>query len=342
MNLLAKSTLCLLLSVLTAAPLLAAEELNVYSARKEALIKPLLDQFAQANNIKVNLVTSKADALIQRLVSEGKNTPADVLITVDAGRLYRAKQAGLFQPLDVDKFSSYAPSQFQDPEGYWFGLSVRVRTIVYNPEKINKTLPDSYESLANPEWKKKICIRSSNNIYNQSLVASLIAHHGIDNTQIWANNLVSNFARKPQGGDRDQIKAVAAGLCDLALVNTYYLGQMITGSEVEQAAADRVKVFWPNQHPPHADGAHVNVSGIGVIAHSKRTELAAKLIEFLYSDEAQTWYADVNFEYPVRKNVPVNDILKSWGEFKADAINLDQLGILNGEAVRVMDRAGWR
>lgn len=342
MNLIMKSACYLLLSLLFTEPLLAQEELNVYSARKEALIKPLLDQFAQANNVKVNLVTSKADALIQRLVSEGKNTPADVLITVDAGRLYRAKQAGLFQPLNVENFSDFAPAQFQDPEGYWFGLSVRARTIVYNPQKINEKLPDSYESLAAPHWKKKICIRSSNNIYNQSLLASLIAHHGIDVTQDWANDFVKNFARKPQGGDRDQIKAVAAGLCDIALVNTYYLGQMITGSDEEQAAARKVRVLWPNQEPPHAQGVHVNVSGIGVIKYSERTKLAAKLIEFLYTDEAQAWYGNVNFEYPVRENIAVNDLLKSWGEFEADTINLDQLGIHNSEAVRVMDRAGWR
>ena len=342
MNLVIKSACYLLFSLLITEPLFAQEELNVYSARKEALIKPLLDQFAQANNVKVNLVTSKADALIQRLISEGKNTPADVLITVDAGRLYRAKQADLFQPLDTEKFSEYAPAQFQDPEGYWFGLSVRARTIVYNPQKTSNNLPESYESLALPEWKQNVCIRSSNNIYNQSLVASLIAHHGIEATQTWADNFVANFARKPQGGDRDQIKAVAAGLCDMALVNTYYLGQMLTGSSEEQAAAEKVKVLWPNQHQPHAQGVHVNVSGIGVIKYSKRIQLAEKLIEFLYTDEAQAWYGNVNFEYPVRKNIPVNDILKSWGEFKADEINLDQLGILNGEAVRVMDRAGWR
>ena len=342
MKLIMKSACYLILSLFIAEPLLAQEELNVYSARKEALIKPLLDQFAQVNNVKVNLITSKADALIQRLISEGKNTPADVLITVDAGRLYRAKQADLFQPIDVKKFSQFAPAEFLDPEGYWFGLSVRARTIVYNPHKMNDKLPDSYESLTEPDWKNKICIRSSNNIYNQSLVAALIAHHGVEATQTWANNFVKNFARKPQGGDRDQIKAVAAGLCDIALVNTYYLGQMIAGSDEEQDAAAKVRVLWPNQKPPHSQGVHVNVSGIGVIKFSERTDLAAKLIEFLYTDEAQAWYGNANFEYPVRKSIAVSNTLKSWGEFKADNINLDQLGILNGEAVRVMDRAGWR
>ena len=342
MYLLFKSVSYIIFSALIAQPLLAQEELNVYSARKEALIKPLLDQFAENNNVTVNLVTSKADALIQRLVSEGKNTPADVLITVDAGRLYRAKEAGLFQPLDTERFSKFAPAQYQDPEGYWFGLSLRVRTIVYSSEKVTPAKMNSYESLAAPDWKKQICIRSSNNIYNQSLVASLIAHHGVDKTQQWANEFVSNFARKPQGGDRDQIKAVAAGQCDVAVVNTYYLGQMLTGSDEEQAAAAKVKVFWPNQEAPNDQGAHVNVSGIGVTKYSKNPDLAAKLIEFLYSDEAQAWYGNANFEYPVRADIPVNDILRSWGEFKADTINLDQLGILNGEAVQVMDRAGWR
>ncbi|MEM8844334.1 MAG: extracellular solute-binding protein [Pseudomonadota bacterium] len=336
------SILYTIIFALFAQPLLAQDELNVYSARKEALIKPLLDQFAEQNNVTVNLVTSKADALIQRLLSEGKNSPADVLITVDAGRLYRAKKAGLFQALDPKIFSEYAPPQYQDPEGYWFGLSMRVRMFVYDPNKVDPSKLSSYESLASPEWENKICIRSSNNIYNQSLVASLIAHHGIDNTQVWANEFIKTFARKPQGGDRDQIKAVAAGQCELGIVNTYYLGQMLTGTKEEQTAASKVKVFWPNQKPPHADGAHVNVSGIGVTKHAKNPGLAIKLIEYLYSDESQAWYANVNFEYPVRSNIPINDILTSWGEFTADTINLDQLGILNGEAVQVMDRAGWR
>lgn len=317
----------------------AQEELNIYSARKEAYIKPLLDQFSELHNVQVNLVTSKADALIQRLTHEGKNSPADILITTDAGRLYRAKQADQLQAITDTSIMQLAPEQYRDPAGYWLGLSLRVRAIVFNPERVKQEELSSYENLADPVWKNRICIRSSNNIYNQSLVASLIAHHGIENTQKWADDFVSNFARKPQGGDRDQIKAVAAGQCDIAVVNSYYLGSMLIGTEEEKAAASKVQIFWPNQTDR---GAHVNISGIGITKHAKHPELAAKLIEFLFTKEAQAWYGDVNLEYPVIADASSNEILKSWGSFTVDTLNLNQLGELNATAVQVMDRAKWR
>jgi len=329
----------LVLCAITINPTQASEELNVYSARKEAYIKPLLDQFAQIHNVQINLVTSKADALIQRLIGEGKNTPADVLITVDAGRLHRAQQANLLQSIDTSRFSDATPSQFQDPEGYWFGLSLRARTLVYHPQQVKAQQLNDYESLADPQWKKRICVRSSNNIYNQSLVASMIAHHGVEATQQWANHLVNNFARNPQGGDRDQIKAVAAGLCDIAIINSYYLGSMLNGSKTEQAAAKQVKLFWPNQN---GRGVHMNISGIAITKYAKNTHLAIQLIEFLYTDEAQAWYGDVNMEYPVRKGITTNPTLLSWGDYIADNLPLNQLGAHNSEAVKVMDRAGWK
>jgi len=310
-------TLCCLCAQLT----YAQEELNVYSARKEALIKPLLDQFATTHNVKVNLVTGKADALIERLSNEGKHSPADVLITVDAGRLHRAKQAELLQPITDASILALAPSQYRDPE------NVKAEDL------------STYENLADSKWKNKICIRSSNNIYNQSLVASLIAHHGIETTQAWANKFIQNFARKPQGGDRDQVKAVAAGQCDIAIVNSYYLGNMMKGSEEEQATAAKVKLFWPNQNDR---GTHVNISGIGITKNAKNTDLALKLIKFLYTDESQAWYADVNLEFPVIDGVASNSILENWGAFKADTLNLSQLGELNATAVQVMDKAKWR
>lgn len=334
-----KSILYIILSAIIVAPVCAEEELNVYSARKEAYIKPLLDRFAAEQNVKVNLVTSKADALIQRLVNEGKNTPADVLITVDAGRLHRAKVAGILQAISDDSILQSVPTQYRDQEGYWLGLSVRARTIVFRNERVTADQLTSYEDLTDPKWRERICIRSSNNIYNQSLVASLIAHHGVDATQQWAEAFVSNFARKPQGGDRDQIKAVAVGQCDVAVVNTYYLGKMLTGSDEEQAAAAKVTLFWPNQDDR---GAHVNISGIGITAHAKHTALATKLIKFLLTDQAQEWYGDVNLEYPVREQIKTNDILTQWGPFKADTLHLDKLGELNSAAVQLMDRAQWR
>ena len=334
-----KSILCITLCGMLAQLAHAQDELNVYSARKEAYIKPLLDQFATAHNIEINLVTSKADALIQRLSNEGRHSPADVFITTDAGRLHRAKQADLLQAITDQDVLTLAPEQYRDPEGYWLGLSLRVRAIVFNPENIKTEQLSSYENLADPAWNNKICIRSSNNIYNQSLVASLIAHHGVEATQDWANKFVENFARKPQGGDRDQVKAVAAGQCDIAVVNSYYLGNMINGSEEEQAAASKVQLFWPNQNDR---GAHVNISGVGIAKHAKHHALALELIKFLYTKEAQAWYGDINLEFPVIDGVDNNEILKSWGDFKADTLNLSQLGELNATAVQVMDKAHWR
>ncbi len=339
MKLFIKSILYITLSSLLAQLAHAQDELNVYSARKEAYIKPLLDQFSEKYDVKVNLITNKADALIERLNSEGENSPADVLITTDAGRLHRAKEAGLLREITSDQFADSVPAQYRDPENFWFGLSLRVRVIVYSNDRVNPTTLSTYEQLSDDMWKDKICIRSSNNIYNQSLVASLIAHHGIENTQSWADQLVKNFARKPQGGDRDQVKAVASGQCDIAVVNSYYLGKMINGKDDEKAAADKVSLFWPNQQNR---GAHVNISGIGVTKHAKHPDLAVKLIEFLYTDAAQAWYGDVNLEYPVRDNLTTNNILQAWGPFKADSLNLGELGKLNSTAVRIMDRAEWR
>lgn len=319
---------------------LQAEEVNLYSARKEALIKPIIEKFTEQTGIKVNLITGKADALLKRIESEGRNTHADVFITTDAGRLYRAKSAGVLQPIQSQTLNSAIPENLRDPEGYWFGLSMRARPIFYVKGAVDPKQLSTYEALAKSEFKDRICIRSSNNIYNQSLVASMLAANGKDKTQQWANDFVKNFAIKPKGGDRDQIKAAAAGQCDIAIANTYYFGKMITGKKADQKkAAAAVAIFWPNQNDR---GAHVNVSGAAVTKHAKHVANGQKLIEFLVTKEAQRWYADVNFEYPVRKDVAASDLLKSWGEFKADSINLDQLGANNAEAVKIMDRAGWK
>lgn len=317
-----------------------ADEVNIYSARKEALIKPLLDKFTQQTGIEVNLVTGKADALIKRLQSEGRNSPADVLITTDAGRLHRAKAANLLQPVVSAVIEKQVPAKYRDPEGYWTGLSVRSRVIMFNKEKVDPAELSTYEDLAASKWKRRICVRSSNNIYNQSLVASMIAANGEESTAQWAKGLVANLARPPRGGDRDQIKAVAAGQCDIALANTYYLAKMIHSGKAEQlAVTEKIGVFWPNQKDR---GAHVNISGAGITAHAANREQAVKLLEFLVSDAAQKWYAESNQEYPVRANVPVSEILAQWGSFKSDAINLAELGKNNTQAVKIMDRAGWR
>lgn len=318
----------------------AAEEVNLYSARKEALIKPLLERFTEQTGIEVNLVTGKADALLKRLESEGRNTPADLLLTTDAGRLHRAKTAGVLQPTASQDLEMAVPAQYRDPEGYWYGLSLRARTIMYVEGKVDPAALSTYEALAGERWADRICIRSSSNIYNQSLVASLIAAHGKAAAQEWADDFVATFARKPAGGDRDQIRAAAAGVCDIAVANTYYLGRMLTSDDAAQReAAEKVAVFWPNQD---GRGAHLNVSGIGMTAAASHPENARRLMEFLVSDAAQRWYAEVNHEYPVKPGVEWSDVLQAWGEFKADDVNMAKLGEHNAEAVRIMDRAGWR
>jgi len=318
----------------------AAEELNVYSARKEALIKPVLDKFSKQTGIKINLITAKADALLKRIQSEGKNTHADVFITTDAGRLYRAKQAGVLQSFQSDILNKTIPENLRDPEGFWYGLTIRARPIFYVKGVMSPDTLSSYEDLAKPHYKNKICIRSSNNVYNQSLVASLLAANGKEKTQQWANDFVKNFARKPKGGDRDQIKAAAAGQCDLAIANTYYFAKMINSNKEDQKkAADSVAIFWPNQNDR---GAHINISGITITKYAKHVKAAKQLVEFLVTKESQQWYADVNYEYPARADIAPNKILASWGKFKSDSINLDQLGKNNAEAVKIMDRAGWK
>lgn len=329
------------LALVTATPpAFAAGEVNLYSARKEELIKPLLDRFTADTGIKVNLVTGKADALLKRLESEDRNTPADLLLTTDAGRLYRAYEAGLLQPVRSDTLERAVPAIYRDPEGHWFGVSVRARVLMYASDRLDPAGLSTYEDLADERWKGRICIRSSNNIYNQSLVASLIVAHGEAETEAWAKGLIANLARPPKGGDRDQIKAVAAGQCDVAVANTYYLGTMLNSSDpAQREAAAKISVFWPNQ----ADrGSHVNVSGAGVTRHARNRNNAVRLLEFMTTEESQRWYAEANLEYPVRTGITLNPTLEAWGTFAGDTINLAELGRHNAAAVRLMDRAGWK
>jgi iron(III) transport system substrate-binding protein len=318
----------------------AAEEVNLYSARKEELIKPLLDQFTVKTGIKVNLVTGKEDALLERLKSEGRNSPADLLLTSDAARLHRAQEAGVLAPVDSATLKKLVPAHYRDPQGHWYGLSVRARPMAYVTQRVHANELSTYEALAERKWKGRICIRSSDNIYNQSLVASMIAHRGVAATETWAKGFVANFARPPVGGDRDQVLAAAAGQCDVVVVNTYYLAAMLNDKDpAQREAAQKLTAFWPNQKDR---GAHVNVSGVGLTAAARHREHAVKLIEYLASDAAQAWYAEVNHEYPIRPSIPVSKTLAAMGTFKADTLNLHQLGQYNAEAVKLMDRAGWK
>jgi len=326
----------------------AADEVNLYSARKEDLIKPLLERFTEQTDIQVNLVTGKADALLQRLKSEGINSPADLLLTVDAGNLHRAKEAGVTQAVASEALAEAIPANYRDADGHWFGLSVRARPILYVRDQVDPSLLSTYEALAGPDWKGRICIRSSNNVYNQSLVASIISADGAEAAEDWAVGIVSNMARPPKGGDRDQIKAAAAGQCDIAIANTYYLAGMLNSNDPsEREPARKMAVFWPNQPDAGSTaaetrGAHVNISGAAVTKGAKNKDAAVQLIEFLVGPEAQQWYAATNGEYPVRAGVEISPVLAEWGSFKADSLDLEQLGALNGEAVRIMDRAGWK
>lgn len=321
-------------------PLVVAEQVNLYSARKEALIKPLLDKFTQETGISVNLVTGNADNLITRLKSEGEYSPADLLLTTDVGRLYRAKQQGLTQEISMSKVISTLPNNFRDEQGHWLGLSLRARPLMVSVDRVDPKTLTRLEDLTGPEWKGRVCIRSSSNIYNQSMVAALIAQLGESAAQEWVNGLVNNFSRSPQGGDRDQIKAVAAGMCDVAIANTYYLAGMLSSEDsTTQEQAKKIKVIWPNQ----ADrGVHINISGVALAKNAPNKEAASKLIDFLLSEESQLWYAKTNHEYPVLADIAWSELLQSFGTFKTEQVPLGQLGELNAAAVQMMDRAGWK
>jgi iron(III) transport system substrate-binding protein len=320
--------------------LVVAQQVNLYSARKEALIKPLLDKFTQQTGISVNLVTGKADNLITRLKSEGKFSPADLLLTTDVGRLYRAKQQGLTQAISFSEAIAAVPDNFRDEQGHWLGLSLRARPLMVSVDSVDAQTITSLEDLISPQWKGRVCVRSSNNIYNQSMVASLIAQLGESAAQDWVNKFVKSFARPPQGGDRDQIKAVAAGLCDVAIANTYYLAGMLSSKDkTTQKQAKRVNVIWPNQ----ADrGVHINISGVALAKNAPNKDAAVKLIDFLLTNESQLWYAKTNHEYPILANIAWSELLQSFGTFKAEQVPLSKLGVLNAAAVKMMDRAGWK
>ncbi len=320
---------------------LADSEVNIYSARKENLIKPLLEQFTSETGIKVNLVAGKASALLKRLQVEGRNTPADLFLTADAGRLHVAKQAGLLQPVESKILSDAIPAHLRDKENQWFGLSRRARVIIYSKQRVKPDMLSTYEDLVNPKWKGKICIRSSGNIYNQSLLASMVAHQGKAAAQKWAAGVVANMARPPRGNDRAQVKAVAIGECDIAVVNSYYLGNMRTSSDQsERDAAAKVALFFPNQNDR---GTHINISGAGITKYASNRGNARKLLEFMVDDKAQKWYADSNHEYPVKAGIEVSPVVKAWGyPFKEDNLDMGKLGRYNVTAVKIFDRVGWR
>ena len=314
-------------------------EINIYTHRHYDSDKILFKKFTNLTGIKVNVIKGSADQLIQRLQSEGKQSPADILITVDAGRLVRAKNLGLLQSISSKKLMRNVPEIMRDSEKFWFGLSVRARVIVYAKDRVRASELSTYEDLANPKWNGRIVIRSSNNIYNQSLLASIIESNGTEKALDWAKLVRSNMARKPRGNDRDQARAVASGVADLAVINTYYLGLLANSSDKnDRDVADKLKVFFPNQK---GRGTHINVSGGAVTASSKNKKEAIKFLEFLTEIENQKIFSESNYEYPLDYKDATAGIFSEWGNFKADKMELSILGLKNTEAVKLFDIAGW-
>jgi len=313
---------------------------NLYSSRHYDSDEELYQAFTAKTGIQVNLIEGKDDELIERIKSEGQNSPADILITVDAGRLWRAEQEKLFQPISSDRLNAAIPANLRHPEGLWFGLTRRARVIVYNKQKVNPGQLSTYEALADPQWKGRICVRSSTNVYNQSLLGSMIETDGADAAERWAKALVSNFARQPEGGDIDQIKAVAAGQCDVAIVNHYYWARLAKSTNSQdQAIANQVGVFFPNQQDR---GTHINISGAGVAVHAPHRDNAIAFLEYLVTPEAQEIFAHGSLEYPVVAGVNPDPIVAALGDFRADALNVTVYGKNNPEAVEIADRAGWK
>lgn len=328
-----------LLAALSAAGASAAE-VNVYSSRHYDTDKALYENFTAATGIKINLIEGKEDELIERMRNEGVNSPADMLVTVDAGRLHRAQQAGVLQPVATETLTKAVPAHLREPEGYWYGLSKRARILVYNTAAVKPEELSSYEGLTDPKWKGRVLIRSSTSVYNQSLAGSILAAHGEKGAEDWAKGIVANLARKPQGGDTDQIKAVAAGEGDVAVSNTYYYARIVGSSKPEdKAIAAKLGVFFPNQKDR---GTHVNVSGAGVAKHAPNKDNAVKFLEYLVSPAAQKLFAEGNYEYPVVEGAPVHPVVAAWGPFKEDQLNAAVYGKNNAEALKIMDRAGWK
>lgn len=299
----------------------------------------MFKKFTDQTGIEINVVKGSADQLIQRLISEGENSPADILLTVDAGRLHRAKEAGLLQPIRSRTLYRNIPAALRDPDNQWFGLTVRARVIVYSKDRVSPSDLSTYEDLAGPQWKGRIAVRSSSNIYNQSLMASLIEANGKRKALSWAKSVRKNMARAPRGSDRDQARAVAAGIADVAIMNTYYIGKLASSKDSkDHEVVKKVGIFFPNQK---GRGTHINVSGAGVTKSAKNKENAIKFIEYLSSAEAQEIFGSVNFEYPVKIDNNKSELLNSWGSFNFDNMNLSILGLRNSEAVKLFDKAGW-
>ena len=315
--------------------------LNLYSSRHYQTDEALYSGFTKATGIKVNRIEAGEDALIERTRNEGERSPADVLVTVDAGRLWRAEQLGLFQPVKSAVLEARIPQSFREPGGLWFGFSLRARLIAYNKAKVKAGELTSYEDLADPKWKGRVCMRSSSNIYNLSLMGALIDHLGEAKAEAWARSVRNNLAREPKGGDTDQLKSVAAGECDVTISNQYYYARLLRSARAdERGIGEKIGVVLPNQS---SWGTHVNVSGAGVMKNAPHREAAIRFLEYLASDEAQRYFADGNNEWPVVPGVQVvNPVLSAFGAFKYDPLNVAVLGRNQPSAQKLYDRVAWK
>ncbi len=312
----------------------AEDEIVVYTARKEHLVKPLFDAYTKKSGIKIKYITDKAAPLLARLQAEGKNSPADMLITVDAGNLWQAAQKGVLSPVKSEILEKNIPPQLRDPGGHWFGLSVRARTIVYATDRVKVSDLSTYEDLADPRWKGRLCLRTSKKVYNQSLVAMMIAQKGEKETEAIIKGWVDNLATAPFSNDNRTMKGIAAGQCDVGIVNTYYYGRLL-----KKEPAIKLALFWPNQNDR---GVHVNISGAGVTSNASNRLQAIKLLEWLSGAEAQNIFASLNMEYPANPAIKVDASVAAWGEFKQDKLNVIKAGELQAKAVMLMDRAGYK
>lgn len=313
---------------------LESAELVVYSARKEHLIKPLFDQYTKESGVKIRYITDKAGPLLTRLKSEGASTPADMLLTVDVGNLWHAANQGVLREVQSSALTANVPASLRDPENRWFGLTVRARTLVYSTERLKPEQLTSYEDLADKKWKGRLCLRTSKKVYNQSLVASLLANMGKEQTEQVIGGWVDNLATSPFSNDTKAMEAIVSGLCDVTIVNTYYFGRL-----QEQDANLPLALFWANQQDR---GVHINISGGGVTRHAKHPEQAQKLLEWLSGEKAQALLASLNQEYPVNKKVSASEEVLAWGEFKADPISLATVAENQVAAVKLIDRMGYR
>ena len=310
------------------------QTVTIYSSRNEQLIKPLLDRYTEQTGVKIELVTDKTGPLMARLQAEGKNTPADMLLTVDAGNLWQAAEQGLLQPVASSVLEANVPAKYRDPKGMWTGLSLRARTIFYDPSKVSADQLSTYADLADPKWKGKLCLRSSKAVYNQSLVASMMENLGEEKTAAVIRGWVANLATDAFSDDTSMLEAIAAGQCEVGVANSYYYGRIL-----DEKPDFPAKIFWANQE---TTGTHVNISGAGVITDSDNPDGALKLMEWLSSDEAQGLYASSDKEYPVKEGVDESELLRSWGPFKQDSISVQKFGERQTQAIQMMDKAGYK